>query len=880
MTFANSDSGLRFVQGSIWSLAAIAGAALQLQQSDLWPAAVYGEWLAACLVGMAGCFWGIRLPGRYRHFSRRGSAQGWWLVQFILAFSFAGVAFTLVGLRACAFDTTRLDPSLEGSDVQVVGVVRDLTQNTASGLRFRVQVESAQRDGHALKLPPRMDVGWYRGLGPRGAGAEISEWELQGQPQELAPGQRWRFTLRVKAPHGSLNPLGFDYELWLWTQGVQATAYVRAGPRDAAPQLLGDTWAYPIASLRQFVRARIQAQVSDTASAGLIAALVVGDQAAIERSDWDVFRATGVAHLVSISGLHITMFAWGARLLIGAFWRRSQRLCLWLPAPTAALLGGMVLALAYSLFSGWGVPAQRTCVMLACVGLLRIGGVRWPWPQVWLFAFVAVLVSDPWALLQAGFWLSFVAVGVLFASDPGAHHAAPAKRPAPFQSASDVDPRDDLDTVALPAQEPASHWSRRLGGDGMRRLGQGAQSLVREQWTITLALAPLTLFLFGQVSLVGLLANMLAVPWVTLVLTPLAMVGVVLPWVLDGAAFAGQALMAVLQAMAQWPAAVVQWAVPPLWLAATATLGGLMLVAPGPWSLRLLGLPLLLAVPLWQAPAPAKGTFELLAADIGQGNAVLVRTRQHALLYDTGPRYSLDSDAGHRVLVPLLQSQHIHLDRVVLSHRDTDHVGGAVAVLATQPHADVWSSLSPDHPLLAGRTTRRCEAGQAWDWDGVHFQVLHPRAQDYALEPPPKPNALSCVLRIAASGQSALLVGDIERAQEGALVARQGDGASTLQSTLLLVPHHGSKTSSSAEFLAAVRPELVLFQAGYRNRYGHPAADVVARYQALGESYGDAGHLEMVDTPHCGAFSWQSKLPHNGACARETGRRYWQHRLP
>lgn len=877
MTVSNSDSYLPWGQGSLWSVAAVAGVALQLQQPDLWSMAAYGAALAVCLLAAMGCFFGIRMLRRNGFIAKRGFAPWWWLAQGIGVFSVAGAAFALVGLRACVFDANRLNPALEGRDLQVVGVVRDLTQNTASGLRFRLQVESAQLDGQAVQVPPRMDVAWYRGLAPRGTGSEVSDWELQGQPQALLPGQRWRFTLRPKAPHGSLNPQGFDYELWLWTQGVQAAAYVRAGPRDAPPQLLADTWAYPVASLRQFVRGRILLQVMDAPSAGLIAALVVGDQAAIERADWDVFRATGVAHLVSISGLHITMFAWGARWLIGVLWRRSQRLCLWLPAPTAALLGGMLLALAYSLFSGWGVPAQRTCVMLACVGLLRISGVRWPWPQLWLLALLAVVVSDPWALLQAGFWLSFVAVGVLFASDPGDHLTALIRHRAPVQAASDTDPRDDLDTVALPMQDTPVHWSRRYGHALFLRLGPGVHTLVREQWTITLALAPLTLFLFGQVSLVGLLANMLAVPWVTLVLTPLAMVGVVFPGALDGAAWAAQGLMAVLQAMALWPAAVVQWAVPPLWLAAGATLGGLMLVAPGPWSLRLLGLPLLLAVPLWQPPAPADGTFELLAADVGQGNAVLVRTRDHALLYDTGPRYSLDSDAGHRVLVPLLQSRQIHLDRVVLSHRDTDHVGGAAAVLATQAEADLWSSLSTDHPLLAGRTTQRCEAGQSWDWDGVHFQVLHPRAQDFDAQPPPKPNALSCVLRIDAGGQSALLVGDIERLQEAALLARQGD---ELQSTVLLAPHHGSKTSSSPEFLAAVQPEWVLIQAGYRNRYGHPAPEVLARYQVLGERNGEGRRLQIVDTPHCGAFTWASKLPHNGACARETGRRYWHHRLP
>lgn len=877
MTIVNSDSLLGRFQGSLWALAGIAGAALQLQQPDLWEMSRYGQGLVVFVLCIAVCRWQGTWTGRCGTGCTRLAVMVWSLRQAVLVLGIAGAAFCLLGLRACAFDADRLDPALEGRDVQVVGVVRDLTQHTAMGLKFRFQVESARFDGQEVRLPPRLDVGWYQGLAPRGAGSDISEWELQSQPQELLPGQRWRFTLRIKAPHGSVNPRGFDYELWLWMQGVQATAYVRAGPRDTPPQWLADTWAYPLAGLRQFVRGRILSQVSDPQSAGLIAALVVGDQAAIERADWDVFRATGVAHLVSISGLHITMFAWGARWLIGALWRRSQRLCLCLPAPTAALLGGMLLALAYSLFSGWGVPAQRTCVMLACVGLLRVSGVRWPWPQVWLFALVAVLLSDPWALLQAGFWLSFVAVGVLFASDPGAHQAAPAQRRTPFRPASGLDPRDDLDTVALPAQEQATHWSREYGRKLCLRIGQSSRTLVREQWTITLALAPLTLFLFGQVSVVGLLANMLAVPWVTLVLTPLAMVGVVFPWLLDGAALAAQGLMGVLQAMAQWPGAVVQWAVPPLWLAAAATLGGMMLVAPVPWGLRLLGLPVLLAVPLWQAPVPAAGAFELLAADIGQGNAVLVRTRHHALLYDTGPRYSLDSDAGHRVLVPLLQSQQIQLDRVVLSHRDTDHVGGAIAVLATQPHADVWSSLPLDHPLLAGRSTQRCEAGQFWDWDGVHFQVLHPRAQDYDVQPPPKPNALSCVLRIDAGRTSALLVGDIERAQETALLARQSD---RLPSTVLLAPHHGSKTSSSTEFLAAVQPQLVLIQAGYRNRYGHPAAEVVARYRILGESYGEGQRLEMVDTPHCGAFTWQSNLPHNGACARETGRRYWHHRLP
>ncbi len=807
---------------------------------------------------------------------RHGPRQTVWAAwRWLLALgAWALAAFALVGLRACWFDSQRLHPALEGRDLQVVGVVRDMTQSNPSGLRFRLQVESARLDGNRVAFPARVDVGWYSGLSPRGAAADLSPWELQRQPQALWPGERWQFTLRVKAPHGSINPHGFDYELWLWEQGVQATAYVRAGPQDAAPQRLEATALYPVARWRQVLRERILQRVQDPQAAGLIAALVVGDQAAIDHSGWDVFRATGVAHLVSISGLHITMFAWGATALVAWLWRRSTRLCLAVPAPTAALLAGVLLAVAYSVFSGWGVPAQRTCVMLATVAGLRALGLRWPWPQVWMLALVLVVVSDPWALLQPGFWLSFVAVGVLFASGNGQSVAVQGAVP------------DDA-----PGLKPTLHRAFARGLDALR-------SLVREQWTITLALAPLTVLLFGQVSVVGLLANLLAVPWVTLVLTPLAMLGAVAPPLWLGAVAAAQALMVVLQTMATWPGAVWVLAVPPLGVALVAALGGVVLVLPLPWSLRLLGFPLVLALLVWRPVAPAVGEFELLGADVGQGNAVLVRTASHALLYDAGPRYSLESDAGHRVLVPLFQALQTPLNRLVLSHSDTDHVGGAAALMAMQPGAEVWTSLPATHPLLAQARVQRCQAGQSWVWDAVLFEVLHPSESDYGAVPPPKPNALSCVLRIVARANersaqglhppsdpaSALLVGDIEHAQEDALLARAttegaGDHPS-LRSTVLLVPHHGSKTSSSVQFLSAVHPSFALVQSGYRNRYGHPAAQVMARYDVLAQGYGPQESLQIVDTPHCGAFIWQSWLPHNGACTRESLRRYWHHRVP
>ena len=805
------------VQRRSWLLSLagfVLGNALQLQQVLLWEAANYLGLLALAAVVLC-------LSGR------AAKTQG---ICVLLAFSCLGFATT--GLRSVYFDQTRLNPALEGRDVRVTGVVSDLPQRNESGLRFRLEIESALLDGVAVSVPPRIDVGWYGGV--YSMGGEVVD--MQRQPQDLKAGERWSMTLRLKAPHGSRNPHGFDYELWLWEQGVQATGYVRAGPADEVPRRLAQTWQHPVALARQSLRDRIFSRIEARQTAGLVAALVVGDQNAIDRVDWDVFRATGVAHLVSISGLHITMFAWGARWLIAMLWRRSSRLCLALPAPTAALLGGVLMAVAYSLFSGWGIPAQRTCLMLATVGALRLFGVRWPWPHVCMLVCAVVVTCDPWALMQAGFWLSFVAVGVLFATD-GSHART-------GQALSDQ-----------------SGFARLLVA-----LRSALYSGLREQWVITVALAPLTLLLFGQVSLVGLVANAFAIPWVTLVITPLAMLGALVPGAWDAAAIAIQWLMALLQTLAAWPWATLALPAAPLWAGAVGVAGGLLLVARMPWHLRVMGLPLLLPILLWQPVLPPSGQFELLAADIGQGNAVLVRTANHALLFDAGPRYSLESDAGHRVLVPLLQAFQTRLDMVVLSHRDTDHVGGAAAVLTMQPQARLLSSIEDDNRLQAIRPAQRCVAGQHWDWDDVRFDILHPQAPDYLQKA--KPNAMSCVLRISNDVQTALLVGDIEKLQEETLLA----SGAPLRADVLLVPHHGSKTSSSEAFLDAVQPQWALVQSGYRNRFGHPAAPVMQRY--------DDRHIMVRDSPHCGAAIWKSSAPQQMECTRMEQMRYWSHRVP
>lgn len=792
-------------------LAWVGGTALQLQQSQLWPAPVYASIWALALVLLAWV--------AHKFIANESRWPAW--AGVVLAALVLAAAST--GWRAARFASQALPAALEGRDFDVQGVVVGLPQMQATGVRFRLAVEQARWDGQPVVLVPLLDVGWYSGWGSTAGGGL----ELQRQPMAVRPGERWQMRLRVKAPHGNVNPHGMDYELYLWEQGVQASAYVRAGQNDPAPQRLGTTWQSAVDAARYAVRERIGAAVPGRAASALISALVVGDQAAIERADWDLYRATGIAHLVSISGLHVTMFAWLAALLVGRLWRMSTRACHWRPAPVASLWGGVLLAGAYALFAGWGVPAQRTVLMLLVAAVLRTGGVRWPWPQVWLAACAAVVLWDPWALLQAGFWLSFVAVGVLFATDSGAASAMNTRVRARFVH------------------------------------------IFREQWVIGLALAPLGIVLFGQVSVVGLLANLLAVPWVTLVLTPLGFLGLLHSDVWHLADWAAQALHAVLEPMVQWPLAVWWWPRPPLAVGLFACLGAAVLVFPWSWRMRTLALPLLLPLALWRPAVPAPGEFALLAADVGQGNAVLVRTHNHALLFDAGPRYGLESDAGHRVLVPLLQSLQWPLDMLLLSHRDTDHVGGAASVLAMSPQAALLSSLEPEHALLLQHSGVRCEAGQGWNWDGVEFSVLHPDAPDYARHGKVQPNALSCVLRISNGRQTALLAGDIEQLQEGRLVQTQ---APVLRADVLLVPHHGSKTSSSAVFLDAVQPRFAWVQSGYRNRFGHPAAAVLARYYTRG--------IAVQDSPHCGAMHWESTHPEAMQCERDVQRRYWQHQVP
>lgn len=746
-----------------------------------------------------------------------------WLV---LAGCVAVLAFTQAALRAEWRMTPELQPAWEGRDLALTGRIDSLPiavtgQGGLPGWRFEFAVESVGPAGTALppEVPRRLMLLAYGSPQGRAAPGPSPEGVKQAwDSPPITAGERWRFTARLKRAHGLANPGGFDAELWLFEQGLRASGVVRAAER-----LQASPW-WSLDAARQRLRASIREHVADPGMAGVLAALSLGDQNAIAAADWHLFRDTGVSHLLSVSGSHVVLLGWLASALVAPLWRRSRWLCLRVPAPAAARWVGVVVALAYALFSGWGVPAQRTVVMLAAVAGLRSLGLRWPWPLVLLGAAVVVTAVDPLALMQPGFWLSFGAVGLLMAA----------------------------------SGERARGWRERL------------RAALRTQAIATIGLAPLSLICFAQLSVVGLLANLIAIPLISFFITPLALLGGLFTPLWAVAALLMQGLMAWLKLLMAWPAAVWWLPAAPLWSQGLALLGAVLIVLRLPWRLRLAGL--LMTLPLlWPAvPRPADGEFELLAPDIGQGNAVLVRTRGHALLFDTGPVYAPGSDAGERVLLPLLRSVGVHrLDALLLSHRDSDHVGGAATLMQALTVAELRSSLEPGHPLLrAGPAAVRCEAGQGWTWDGVRFDMLHPLPTlfDAGL----KSNDLSCVLRItSASGRRALLAGDLEAEQERALVRREPD----LRADVLLVPHHGSKTSSSAEFLAATRPQVGVVQAGYRSRFGHPAPSVLARYQAAA--------ITVVASPACGAWRWQSDSPLAAAtCERESRRRYWQDRAP
>ncbi|MFQ5546021.1 MAG: DNA internalization-related competence protein ComEC/Rec2 [Acidiferrobacterales bacterium] len=598
-------------------------------------------------------------------------------------------------------------------------------------------------------------------------------------------------TVRLKRPHGFQNPGGFDYEGYLFQQRIRATGYVRS--HKPAELLPARSPLYMVGRLRQRLGNRVRHLLGDSPFTGIVVALANGDRRGITNAQWDTLRRTGTNHLIAISGLHIGLVAGFVFFLVRSLWALPGFPVLRWPAPKVAAVAGMVAAVIYAALAGFSIPTQRAMVMLAvAMGAVLLQRRVLP-TRLLAVALFLVLVHDPVAVMGAGFWLSFAAVAVIvvFIHGRSGEH---------------------------------SDW---------RRLGY-------LQWAIAIGLLPLMLTFFQQVSLVGPAANLFAVPVFGLLIVPLTLFGAIVSGfladsvagaVLQLAAWTLEMVWTVLDYLAGFEHSLWVQPGPSGWALVCGLVGIALLLAPRGWPARWLGVVWLLPMLLVRPPAPAAGEVWLSLLDVGQGLSAVVRTREHTLVYDSGPRFSARFDAGRSVVVPYLYNRGVaRIDTLIISHGDNDHIGGARSVREALPVNRVLSSV-PDKLSNA----RLCALGQAWRWDDVDFVMLHPPDDNTF-----RGNNACCVLMIRGEYGNIVLPGDIEALAELALVEREG---TRLAADVLVVPHHGSKTSSTTAFLEAVQPKVALFPVGYRNRFHHPHAGVKARYVKRGvELYGSPTH--------------------------------------
>ena len=701
----------------------------------------------------------------------------WWRATRLRWLGAGLIGFAWTGLQAALVLSAQLPPSLEKQDLSIEGRIVNLPEAEARRTRFRFRVDDNASQPRPLR-GKLLQLSWYDDY-------QATEPGLRTQ---LQAGARWHLQVRVRAPRGLANPGGFDSERHALAQRLAATGYVR-NP-ESAQQL-----AQPVGinAWREMMSARIEAAVP-SASSRYVRALALGDTQALSDRDWEILRASGLTHLIAISGFHVGLVAGFFALCGAGLWRLFPVWGRVIPRPQAAGFAALLGAGGYAAVAGFALPTVRTVLMIAVVVLARLS--RRPARAVdsLALALVAVLLFDPLALLAAGFWLSFAGVAWL--------------------------------VWCLP-QSQQQHW---------------AKGFVSAQGVATLGLLPLTVILFGQASLAGPLANLVAIPWWSLVVVPLSLLGTGLEAVHAGwgtgawraAAWCFDLSWPLFVAMAESRFAL-WWLPEARWYALPLALVGAF------WMLLPRGVPgkslaLLLWLPLlWpDRELPAPGEVELLMIDVGQGLSVLVRTRQHALLYDMGPAVRDGFDAGERAVIPTLRALGVaRLDRAVVSHGDNDHAGGFPALRRVVP---LLQSLAPaGSPVLADAP---CIASQGWRWEGVDFRFLHP-----ARHFPYLGNEASCVLRIESAHGTILLTGDIGEVVERELLRRERHA---LRADVVLAPHHGSGGSSDPDFVAATGARLALVANGFGNRFGHPRAEVVARWQAHG--------AEVLETAQSGAI--------------------------
>lgn len=695
-----------------------------------------------------------------------------------------------------------LIPELEGRDLIIEGHIATLPLRQERRVGFEFEILSLMYQQRTYPTPGRVRLRWY------------------GQTPKLSVGDIWRLQVRLKRPHGFLNPGGFDYEGWLFGQGIRATGYIRHSSHNRL--LASNMNDYALQRLRQYLLNRLNEVLKGHPTRGLLTALAMGERSAIEPEQWRVLRRTGTNHLVAISGLHIGLVAVLIFFLMRRLWGLSGALMLYMPAPKAAAVASVAAALGYAALAGFSIPTQRAVIMITVImSALILQRVVRPNHSLAL-ALLLVLLWDPLAILSAGFWLSFAAVAVITYVVTGRH------TPHPWWH----------------------HWGR-------------------IQWIISIGLFPLLLTLFQQVSLIAPLANLIAVPVVSLLVVPLTLTGTLLlglvPSLGGGVLLAASSIMGGLWILLDWLGnlsfAVWTGPAPPIWALLLALLGLMALLAPRGWPARWLGGVLLLPILLIQIARPGQGEVWFTLLDVGQGLAAVVQTRNHAMVFDTGPRYSHRFNTGDAVVVPFLRQAGIHrLDMLVISHGDNDHIGGARSIVDQIPVTQILTSVPHK---LQWTTATPCSSQDQWEWDGVRFHILHP-LYDNATARYSGGNEGSCVLYIHTAQGRVLLTGDIEKGAEKVLLRSY---PKQLVSDILVAPHHGSNTSSTADFINAVAPRYVLFPVGYRNRYRFPAQTVVDRYRLAG--------VQLLDTANSGAIGF--KLSSSGQLVPHTYRQAAQH---
>ncbi|HEY9277456.1 MAG TPA: DNA internalization-related competence protein ComEC/Rec2 [Methylotenera sp.] len=727
---------------------------------------------------------------------------------------------------AAAFAAIRLSDELpaawENKPIQIVGIVASVSELTERGERFRFDVETVLTE--AAVSPQHISLSYYS---PQAWG-EPHVHSAQRLAQFKA-GERWQFTVRLKRPHGTQNPHGFDFEAWALAENIRATGSIKAKADNKKLQNFVWRPAYMVEHVRELIQQRISLALAGKPYSGIIQALVMGDDSQIAVNDWQLFLRTGTSHLMSISGLHITMLSGLVFALVGFLWRRIPALVMRLPARKAATLAGMMAAVVYALIAGFAVPTQRTLYMLMVFALALWSGRQLVISQVLALALIVVVLFDPWAVISAGFWLSFGAVAML--------------------------------SFALGARVGHAHWFK---------------AALLTQWAVTIGMVPLLLIMFNQVSVVSPFANAIAIPLISFIVTPLALLGSFLSieFALKLSHHALDVCMMLLNWFNQLPDIVWQQHASPLWTLLPATIGVLWLMLPRGVPMRWLGylglLPMLLIAP----QRPNAGDMKVTVLDVGQGLSVVVQTATHNLLYDAGGKYSEQADAGARIVLPFLRGEGVSkLNGFIVSHNDTDHSGGMPTILAQMPVSWLASSLPESAEQHDNIKHVKCFSGQHWVWDGVDFQMIYPQSDSYnnaALTD----NNRSCVLKITSASGSLLLTGDIERPAEVALIEQQQNNQApiSLKSDVMVAPHHGSKTSSSVQFISEVEPNLTIFTAGYLNRFRHPRAEIVKRYE-------DA-QSKILRSDYHGAITLNfdalnSKAAFSAHSWRQQNRRYW-----